>query len=135
MKVSIITPCYNAATYIQATIQSIQQQTLTDWELLVVDDGSTDNSPNILKEYSKKDKKVRFVSFSRNFGKEAGMFAGLEATNGDYVAIMDADMQDPPFLLPKMMEIIKTGEYDSVATRRETRKGEPKLRSFFAKSF
>lgn len=110
--------------------------TLTyDYELLFVNDGSKDATLPILQDLSKKDEHVIYLSFSRNFGKEAAMYAGFCNAGGDYVAVMDADMQDPPSLLPQMLEILEAGEYDSVATRRETRKGEPRIRSWFAKRF
>ena len=106
-----------------------------EFEMLFIDDGSKDKTLALLRDMSASDKRVRYVSFSRNFGKEAAMYAGFCNVTGDYAAVMDADMQDPPSLLPQMMEIIKSGEYDSVATRRATRKGEPKIRSFFARVF
>ena len=106
-----------------------------EYELLFINDGSKDETLAILKALAEKDQHVSYLSFSRNFGKEAAMYAGFCNAHGDYIAIMDADMQDPPELLPKMMEILKTGEYDSVATRRSSRKGEPPIRSFFARKF
>jgi glycosyltransferase involved in cell wall biosynthesis len=105
------------------------------FEMLFVDDGSTDKTLSLLKEMAKEDGRVKYISFSRNFGKESAMYAGFCNATGDYVASLDADMQDPPALLPKMMEIIKTQGYDSVATRRVMRKGEPRLRSAFARAF
>ena len=130
-KISVIVPCYNeeeALPLFYAEIQSVMAK-MDDvaWELCFVDDGSTDGTLAHLR--------VRFTSFSRNFGKEAAMFAGFEMCTGDYAAVMDADMQDPPSLLPEMYEILRTGEYDSVATRRTTRTGEPRIRSFFARMF
>lgn len=106
-----------------------------EYELLFINDGSKDETLAILKALAEKDQHVSYLSFSRNFGKEAAMYAGFCNAHGDYIAIMDADMQDPPELLPEMMEILKTGEYDSVATRRISRKGEPPIRSFFARKF
>ncbi len=107
-----------------------------EFELIFVDDGSMDNTLNIIKEFAKKDDCVNYISFSRNFGKEAAILAGLEYSDGDYVCIMDADLQDPPSLLPEMYSILKNdSEYDSVATRRVSRKGEPPIRSFFARQF
>ena len=106
-----------------------------DFEYLFVNDGSKDKTLEILRDLAKKDKKVRYISFSRNFGKEAAMMAGLEGANGDYISIMDADLQDPPSLLPKMYKLIKEEGYDCVGTRRVTRKGEPPIRSFFARCF
>ena len=105
------------------------------FEFLFVNDGSKDKTIDVMRDLSNKDKRVRYISFSRNFGKEAAMYAGLENSTGDYVAIMDADLQDPPALLPEMYKIIKEENYDSVATRRVSREGEPKIRSFFARMF
>ena len=104
-------------------------------EYLFVDDGSRDNTLPILRELAGRDGRVRYLSFSRNFGKEAAMYAGLQAVTGELVAIMDADLQDPPALLPEMLPLIRSGEYDCVAVRRVDRKGEPPIRSFFARTF
>ena len=137
-KISVVVPCYNEEAVLQIfydKIQEVSQKIDAEFEYVFVDDGSKDKTLEILKEYSKNDSRVRFVSFSRNFGKEAAMYAGLKAATGDYVAIMDADLQDPPDLLPEMYEYVNSGEYDCVATRRKTRKGEPILRSFFSKLF
>ena len=101
----------------------------------MVDDGSNDKTLKVIKKYAEKDNKIKYYSFSRNFGKEAAMYAGFCNASGDFVAVMDADMQDPPSLLPKMIEILKSGEYDSVATRRVNRNGEPPIRSWFSKKF
>ena len=138
--ISIIVPCYNeqaAIPFFYKEIDRISQvmKEETDFELLFVDDGSKDGTMAVLRELAANDKRVRYVSFSRNFGKEAAMYAGLENARGDLVAILDADLQDPPCLLPEMYASIKNDGYDSVATRRSTRKGEPKLRSFFARVF
>ncbi len=103
--------------------------------MIFVDDGSKDRTLDIVKEFAENDERVKYISFSRNFGKEAAIYAGLKASKGDLVCMMDADLQDPPSLLPEMCRIIKDEGYDSVATRRSTRKGEPKLRSFFARKF
>ena len=136
---SVIVPCYNeekALPYFYEEINKIlKEMDQIDYELIFVDDGSTDNTLNIIRAYYKLDKKVRFLSFSRNFGKEASMLAGLEYSRGDYVTLMDADLQDPPSLLPKMYKILQNEDYDMVGTRRVSRKGEPKIRSFFAKMF
>ncbi len=107
----------------------------SEYELLFVDDGSKDRTLPILKELAAQDEHVTYFSFSRNFGKEAAMYAGFCNAKGDYIAVMDADMQDPPSLLPQMIEILEGGEYDSVATRRTSRTGEPPIRSWFAKRF
>ena len=106
-----------------------------EFEYIFVDDGSKDKTLDKLKELAANDERIKYIAFSKNFGKEAAMFAGFCNSTGDYTAVMDADMQDPPSLLPSMVEILESGEYDSVATRRVTRKGEPPVRSFFAKNF
>ena len=137
-KISLVVPCYNEQEVIKifyAEIQKIKKDfNNVTFEIIFVNDGSKDKTLELMRELSKNDD-VRYVSFSRNFGKEAAMYAGLEASTGDYVAIMDADLQDPPALLKEMYEILETGEYDSVATRRVTRKGEPVIRSFFARLY
>lgn len=138
-KISIIVPCYNeqeAIPYFYEEVDKVSSSLNdTEFEFLFVNDGSKDNTLNILRELGQKDSRVKYISFSRNFGKEAAMYAGLKESNGDYVAIMDADLQDPPSLIPEMLSILEQGEYDCVATRRITRKGESKIRSFFAKLF
>lgn len=138
VKISLIVPCYNE----QAALPVFYQETMKiletmgcDHEFIFVDDGSTDDTLSILKEFGRDSEHVIYLSFSRNFGKEAAMYAGFSNASGDYVAVMDADMQDPPSLLPQMLEILESGEYDSVAACRSTRKGEPKIRSWFAKKF
>ena len=136
--ISIIVPCYNeqeALPIFYKTIKPILEELPLDHELVLVDDGSKDNTAKLLKEYAQNDKKVKYVIFSRNFGKEAAMYAGLENCKGDYVAIMDADLQDPPEKLKEMYELIVNEGYDCVATRRVTRAGEPKIRSWFARQF
>ena len=138
-KLSLIVPCYNeeeALPFFYAEVDKISAL-LNGYEveMLFVDDGSKDKTLEVVKELAKKDKRVKYLSFSRNFGKEAAMYAGFCNVTGDLVAVMDADMQDPPSLLPKMIQIIEEEGYDSVATRRVTRKGEPKIRSFFARMF
>ena len=105
------------------------------FEFIFVNDGSRDKTAEKIKELAANDKSVKYVFFSRNFGKEAAMYAGMQKARGDYVAILDADMQDPPSLLPEMIKVLDSGEYDVVAARRVTRKGEPKIRSFFARCF
>lgn len=137
-KISIIVPCYNeqdALPCFYEEICSIFKQMNYEYELIFVDDGSKDQTLSVIKGMAKKDQHVCYLSFSRNFGKEAAMYAGFCNANGDYVAVMDADMQDPPSLLPQMMEKMQSGEYDSVATRRVSRKGEPPIRSWFARKF
>lgn len=106
-----------------------------DYEILLVDDGSKDRTNEMMKELAAKDEHVRYFSFSRNFGKEAAIYAGLCNAKGDFVTTMDADMQDPPALLPEMVRVLEGEDYDSVATRRVSRKGEPVIRSFFSRSF
>ena len=137
-KISIIVPCFNeeeALPLFYDEITKVMKSIRVDYELLLVNDGSKDNTMEVMKRLSKKDKHVLYLSFSRNFGKESAMYAGFVNATGDYVAVMDADMQDPPSLLPEMVRILKTEDYDSVATRRKTREGESKVRSFFARAF
>lgn len=136
--VSIIVPCYNEAetlNYYYPSVTAVLDKIGEEYELLFVDDGSKDETLKQLQKMASEDSKVKFISFSKNFGKEAAMIAGLKNACGDYIVVMDADLQDPPELLEEMLKIIKTGEYDSVATRRVDRKGEPIIRSFFARMF
>ncbi len=138
MKLSLIVPCYNeqsALPIFYNETMAVLQKIGCEYEILFVDDGSKDNTLQILKDFAKENSNVTYISFSRNFGKEAAMYAGFCNANGDYVAVMDADMQDPPSLLPQMIEILESGDYDSVATRRVNRLGEPPVRSVFAKMF
>ena len=138
-KISVIVPCYNEQEAIPIFYNAIGKtaEALSDveLELLFVNDGSKDESLKEMRELAAKDERVKYVSFSRNFGKEAAMYAGLSYASGDYVAIMDVDLQDPPELLPEMYRSIREEGYDCVATRRVTRKGEPPIRSFFARRF
>ncbi len=138
-KISIIVPCYNeeeALPYFQEAITQVAKELENyDFEFIFIDDGSKDGTLRVLRGMAQEDCRVRYVSFSRNFGKEAAMFAGLETSTGDYVAIMDVDLQDPPSLIPQMVDILEQGEYDCVATRRVNRKGEPPIRSLFARLF
>ena len=136
--ISIIIPCYNeedSIPLIYNELKKVSNNMKYGFEFIFVNDGSIDNSLSVLKKLSAKDKQVKYIHFSRNFGKEAAMYAGLSNSKGDYVTIMDADLQDPPSLLPEMLRLIKEEEYDSVGTRRVSRKGEPKIRSFFARKF
>lgn len=137
--VTLIVPCYNEEASLPIFYNEVctVAESISDYDvsLLLVNDGSKDKTLSIMRELSQKDARVRYISFSRNFGKEAAMYAGFCNAKGDYVAVMDADMQDPPSLLPQMLEILESGEYDSVATRRVTREGEPPIRSFFARMF
>lgn len=136
---TIIVPCYNeeeAIPHFYKAIKDIEPQLASvDIEILFIDDGSRDRTLDVCKELRKTDKRVRYVSFSRNFGKESGIYAGLKHSKGDYVVIMDVDLQDPPALLPEMLGYIESGEYQCVATRRVDRKGEPPIRSWFARKF
>lgn len=138
-KISLIIPCFNEEAalpfFYEAITKTADEMSQQDFEFLFINDGSSDKTLNILKEYAKKDSRVHYISFSRNFGKEAAMYAGFCNASGNYAAIMDADLQDPPELLPRMYQIVSSGEYDSVATRRITREGEPIIRSFFARMF
>lgn len=137
--ISIVIPCYNEEealpVYYREMCRIMKEMADTEFELLFVDDGSTDRTLDILKEMNENDARCRYLSFSRNFGKEAALYAGLKNAGGDYVATMDVDMQDPPGLLPEMYRILKEENYDSVATRRSTRTGEPRIRSFLSESF
>lgn len=142
MLLSIVVPCYNeqeALPYFYKEICRVAGEMKAshgaEFEFIFVDDGSRDNTLAIARELHKKDPRVRYISFSRNFGKEAGILAGLEAAKGDYVAMMDADLQDPPALLPQMLDALLEEDYDCAATRRTNRKGEPPIRSFFARMF
>lgn len=137
--VSLIVPCYNEEESLPIFYEAVCEvaQVLENYQItmLLVNDGSKDGTLAIMRELAARDERVKYISFSRNFGKEAAMYAGFCNADGDYVAVMDADMQDPPSLLPQMLEILESGEYDSVATRRVTREGEPPIRSFFARMF
>ena len=137
---SVVVPCYNEEESVALFYEELlkNQNFFTEkgieLEVIYVDDGSVDKTVAEVKKLRESDERVHLVSFSRNFGKEAAMFAGLEASAGDYVVIMDVDLQDPPSLLPEMFSYMEEG-YDSVATRRVSRKGEPPIRSFFARRF
>ena len=137
--ISTVTPCYNEEAAIPLFYQELcrvaEEMADAEFEFLFVDDGSKDGTLEILRELNQRDARVHYVSFSRNFGKEAGIYAGLQNVSGDFVAILDADMQDPPSLLPEMYRIVSEEEYDCVGTRRVTRKGEPPVRSMFARIF
>mgnify|MGYP004503660927 FL=1 len=140
-KISVVVSCYNeekALPLFYNEMERVRKQDfegVVDFEYIFVNDGSKDKTLDIMRMLRVKDSKVRYVSFSRNFGKEAAMLAGLEASTGDYVTLMDADLQDPPALLKQMYNAIVNEGYDSVGTRRVTRKGEPPIRSFFARMF
>ena len=137
--ISIVVPAYNeekALPFFYEEICKVRKTLSSEkFEIIFVEDGSKDSTLNILKLLASKDKDVKYISFSRNFGKEPAIYAGLKKSKGDYVVVMDADLQDPPELLPQMYNLVANEDYDSVATRRVTRKGEPKIRSFFARRF
>lgn len=137
-KLSIIVPCYNEEETVEIFYQETQKvikQLQCDYEFIFVNDGSKDKTLQKLRFLSQKDANVRYLSFSRNFGKESALFAGLKAATGDLITVMDADLQDPPELLPEMVKAIFDEGYDCVGTRRTTRDGEPVIRSFFARMF
>lgn len=144
-KISIVVPCYNEAEalplFYQEIIKTIDHLKNYEFEFVLIDDGSTDKTIDTIKSLAELDPRVRYISFSRNFGKESALLAGLEATSGDFVATMDADCQDPPSLLPDLLKYVDPDSnsdspaYDCAATRRVSRKGEPAIRSFFARRF
>ena len=137
-KLSVVIPCYNEEEAVPLFYEAFMRETAdmpVEFELVFVDDGSRDGTLDAFRRLADQDPRVHYVSFSRNFGKESAMFAGLENASGDYVAIMDVDLQDPPHLLPEMLRGLTEEGFDCVASRRVTRKGEPKIRSFFARAF
>ncbi len=137
-KISIIVPCYNeeeALPLFYKEVNKVSETMDEEFEFIFVNDGSKDKTLEVIKNLSTLDKRCKYINFSRNFGKESAMYAGLELSTGNYITLMDADLQDPPSLLPKMLKLIKEEGYDSVGTRRVTRKGEPPIRSFFARMF
>lgn len=138
-KVSIVVPMYNEQDSLRILYQELNKMTesVSDYsfEYLFVNDGSTDKTLSVIHELAGKDACVHYMSFSRNFGKEAALYAGLKAAKGDYIATMDADLQDPPQLLPQMLKLMEEGNCDNVAARRINRKGEPPIRSFCARRF
>lgn len=141
--ISVIVPCFNEQevlpmfydTIVGIAAEMQQKHTQLDFEFLFINDGSRDGTLDKLRELALKDKRVRYISFSRNFGKEAGIYAGLSNAAGDYAVTLDADLQHPPQLIPQMYEYVSSGEYDCVGTRRVSRDGEPKLMSFFSRMF
>lgn len=139
MLISIIVPCYNEQEalpyFYKAICAEAERLRPREIELIFVDDGSIDQTAGLLRELAAKDSRIRALIFSRNFGKEAAMYAGLEHARGDYIGIMDADLQDPPELLEQMARILDGGEYDCAATRRVTRKGEPPFALFSRAAF
>ena len=137
---SCIVPCFNEEEVIPLYYEEMQkvrkqEEGKIDFEIIFIDDGSKDKTLEVIEKLSEQDECIHYVSFSRNFGKEAAMYAGFEHANGEYVVTMDVDLQDPPHLIPEMIRCIEEEGYDSVATRRVTRKGEPPIRSFFARRF
>ena len=140
---SIVVPCYNEEEVLplfyeeitRVTSQMAETYPELDFEFLFINDGSKDKTLEIFRELAGKDRRVRYISFSRNFGKEAGMYAGLSNAKGDFVVVMDADLQHPPAFLPEMYSYVRNGEYDCATTRRTSRKGESKVRSWFAMKF
>lgn len=138
-KISVIVPCYNEEKalplFYEELLKHINKFHDVQFEMIFVNDGSNDNTINVIKELNAKDDRVKYVSFSRNFGKESAIYAGFENATGDYVTLMDADLQDPPALLMEMYKAVTEEGYDAVGTRRVNRKGEPVIRSFFARLF
>jgi glycosyltransferase involved in cell wall biosynthesis len=137
---SLVVPCFNEEAAIKFLYEEVlnvleKNERISDFEFVFVDDGSKDATLKELRKYAELDSRVHYLSFSRNFGKEAALLAGLAAATGKFVVTLDADLQDPPSLIPEMLGVVRTGEYDCAATRRVTRKGEPPVRSFFARCF
>ena len=138
IELSLIIPCYEEEVTIPVfykEVTKILQKMPYSYEIVFIDDGSKDHTLKVMEELAEKDGHVRYISFSRNFGKEAAMYAGFSNTRGEYIAVMDVDLQDPPELLPEMMRIIQEEDCDSVATRRVDRSGEPAIKSVFARMF
>ena len=141
--ISIVVPCYNEQEVLPLFYEEIknvtnemkQSDSELSFEYLFINDGSKDSTLDMLRELAKKDSCVRYISFSKNFGKEAGMYAGLENAKGDYIVILDADLQHPPKFIPQMYDYVKNHGYDCASTRRVSRKGESKIRSWFARKF
>lgn len=139
-KITLVVPCYNESESLPLFFKEVdkiskEMKNDAEFEFLFVNDGSRDNTLEIIKEFALKDKRVRYISFSRNFGKEAAMFAGLENATGDYVTMMDADLQDPPYLLKEMFDTLESGEYDCCATKSTSRNGYSFFRKLFTKWF
>ena len=138
-KISIIVPCFNEEQAIPIFYREIEKVSSemadAEFEYIFVNDGSKDKTEQVIRGLAERDEKVKYISFSRNFGKESAMYAGMKSASGDYVVIMDVDLQDPPALIPKMYEAVRGGVYDCAATRRVNRKGEARIRSFFARAF
>lgn len=138
-KISVVVPCYNEQEslpiFYEETTKELKKIPDVCWEFVLVDDGSSDDTLAVMQRLAQQDERVKYLSFSRNFGKESAMYAGLENACGDYIVLMDADLQDPPSLLARMVQEIENNGYDCVGTRRVDRKGEPPVRSFFARMF
>ncbi len=137
--VDIVVPCYNEAEMLEMFHEKVSQVVGEiagyDFTFYLVDDGSRDETLSIMERLAEKDKRVKYISFSRNFGKESAMYAGLKATTGDLAVIIDADLQHPPELIPEMIKAIDEEGYDTCSARRVSREGEPKIRSWFARAF
>lgn len=141
--ISVIAPLYNEEEVLPLFFKEMtrvadkmtEERKGLEFEIIFINDGSKDGSLNLLREFASTDKRVKYISFSRNFGKEAAMYAGLESSSGDYTVILDTDLQHPPEFIEKMYEYVSSGEYDCAATRRVSRKGEPKALSFFSRGF
>ena len=141
--ISVVVPCYNEEEVLPMFYDEIikvsdamkQEHPDIDFEFFFINDGSKDRTLEIFRELADKDERVRYISLSRNFGKESAMYAGLKNSKGDFVVVMDADLQHPPAFLPQMYNYVKDGEFDCATTRRVSRKGESKIRSFFARLF
>ncbi len=139
-KISVVVPCYNEEEslpffYKEITLIADSMSKEAEFEFIFVNDGSADNTVEVLRGLHMRDERVRYISFSRNFGKEAAMYAGLKASKGSLAVVMDADLQHPPRFIPEMYKGIREEGYDCVATRRVKRIGEPKLRTFFSMRF
>lgn len=138
-KISIVVPCFNEECVLPIFYETVErccsEIPACEFEYIFIDDGSKDGTLSLFRKMAEDDKRVHYISFSRNFGKESAIYAGLRNATGDYIVIMDADMQDPPELIKEMYQEIRTGEFDCIASRRVTRKGEPPIRSSFAHLF
>ena len=139
-KISIVVPCFNEEKALPLFYEELNKNLKKfpneiDFEIIFVNDGSRDNTFKVIQDLLSRDTRIKYISFSRNFGKEAAIYAGLEKASGNYVTLMDADLQDPPSLLLQMYEAVSKENYDAVGTKRVTRKGEPIIRSFFARLF
>ena len=137
--ISVVVPCYNESEALPKFMEELEKivarMDYVDFQVVLVNDGSRDNTLEVMKKLAADSSIVKYVSFSRNFGKEAAMYAGFAHADGDYVAVMDADLQDPPEFLEQMYDAVTKEGYDCAAARRVTRKGEPPVRSFFARMF